>query len=115
MVRLTPVPTNLPSSMSVNHSDAVLVLRLKRIYTLRPSMHRFLLHRISVKYGRIFALNSALQESRLATLSIQILFRRSTSLLLTVSTEPFKEDTMPNESVLWTHHPVPLVGEVEKS
>jgi hypothetical protein len=43
-------------------------------------MHRFLLRRISVKYGRIFALNSALQESRLATLSIQIFLRRSTRL-----------------------------------
>ena len=53
-------------------------------------MHQFLLHRkrsatapvISVKYGRIFALNSALQESRLATLSTQIFIRQSTSLFV---------------------------------
>ena len=50
-------------------------------------MHRFLLHRkrsatapvISVKYRRIFALNSALHESRLATLSTQIFVRQTTS------------------------------------
>jgi hypothetical protein len=50
-------------------------------------MHRFLLRRISVKYGRIFALNSALQESRLATLSIQIFLRQSTRLFLESSVQ----------------------------